>query len=165
MAKRKGDGTFLTEKAVIGKAEARLKGMRAIEPNGKLDLGGGVSIASLTAAQSALQDLIDRAENALTEQVAIKVQMKNQRAVVRDLNERALSGVKTRFGANSAQYEQVGGTRKSERKRPVRAPHPKTPIARPAEAPAAMATDAVAASEGTAPVRRSPANGHAAGIP
>ena len=32
---------------------------------------------------------------------------------------RALSGIRSNFGPNSAQYEQAGGTRKSERKTPA----------------------------------------------
>ena len=33
---------------------------------------------------------------------------------------RARSGFKSAYGLDSTQYEQAGGTRKSERKRPVR---------------------------------------------
>ena len=44
---------------------------------------------------------------------------------MRDLNERALDGVASKYGKNSNEYEQAGGTRKSERKRPVRKPKAK----------------------------------------
>jgi hypothetical protein len=33
---------------------------------------------------------------------------------------RALNGVKFKYGADSSEYEMVGGTRQSERKKPVR---------------------------------------------
>jgi len=42
--------------------------------------------------------------------------------VVRDWNKRVLSAVEAHFGPDSSEYEQVGGTRQSERKRPVRRP-------------------------------------------
>ena len=43
-----------------------------------------------------------------------------------DLNERMLTGVATKFGKNSSEYEQAGGTKKSERKPPKRKPKPAT---------------------------------------
>lgn len=41
-----------------------------------------------------------------------------------EVNVRARSGMKGYFGLNSSQYEQVGGTRSSERKTPVRKSKP-----------------------------------------
>jgi hypothetical protein len=38
---------------------------------------------------------------------------------------RMLAGIGAHFGPDSSEYEQAGGTRKSERKRPVRKPKPK----------------------------------------
>ena len=43
-----------------------------------------------------------------------------EEASLRDLSERMLAGVAAVYGKNSDQYEQAGGVRKSERKRPVR---------------------------------------------
>ena len=39
-----------------------------------------------------------------------------------DLNTRALSAIRGIFGPDSAQYDQAGGVRTSERKKPVRKP-------------------------------------------
>lgn len=36
------------------------------------------------------------------------------------MSERMLAGVAARYGKDSSQYEQAGGVRKSERKRPTR---------------------------------------------
>ena len=44
---------------------------------------------------------------------------------IRDLSERMLAGVASKYGKDSSEYEMAGGTRKSERKRPTR----KTPPA------------------------------------
>jgi hypothetical protein len=40
----------------------------------------------------------------------------------RELTTRALSGIRGYFGPDSDEYEQAGGTRTSERKKPVRKP-------------------------------------------
>ncbi len=69
----------------------------------------------------------------LVQQIAGKEQeitpMRNQRddIVVRlkDFATRGRSGIKGYFGGNSSQYEQAGGTRASERKKPVRKPKAK----------------------------------------
>lgn len=44
----------------------------------------------------------------------------DQQKVVRSATTRARSGVKGYFGPDSSEYEEVGGTRASERKKPVR---------------------------------------------
>lgn len=40
-----------------------------------------------------------------------------QKEVVKDWNERVLTGVATKYGKNSNQYEMAGGKKKSERKK------------------------------------------------
>ena len=42
---------------------------------------------------------------------------KGAETTVADLSSRLLSGVKTKYGADSSEYEKAGGTRKSEIKR------------------------------------------------
>jgi len=41
---------------------------------------------------------------------------------LRDLNRRILSAVEAQYGPDSSEYEQVGGTRQSERKQSTRKP-------------------------------------------
>ena len=41
-----------------------------------------------------------------------------QNDLLRDWNRRVLSAVEAQFGPDSSEYEMVGGTRKSERKKP-----------------------------------------------
>jgi hypothetical protein len=43
-----------------------------------------------------------------------------QENLMADWNRRVLSAVEAQFGPDSSEYEMVGGTRKSERKRPTR---------------------------------------------
>lgn len=44
----------------------------------------------------------------------------NQIKVVKDWNERILTGVATKYGKNSSQYEMAGGKKKSERKKTLK---------------------------------------------
>jgi hypothetical protein len=48
-------------------------------------------------------------------------------AELQDWNRRILSAVEAQFGPDSSEYEMVGGTRKSERKKPTRKPSGSTP--------------------------------------
>ncbi|HXI24140.1 MAG TPA: hypothetical protein VNG71_09785 [Pyrinomonadaceae bacterium] len=41
---------------------------------------------------------------------------------LKDLNQRILAAVKAQFGPDSSEFELAGGTRRSERKKPVRKP-------------------------------------------
>ena len=74
--------------------------------------------ALLTVANKALStynQALKLADDALNELV-------RQEKLVADWSARALNGVKFKFGPDSSQYEQAGGVRSSERKKPVRKP-------------------------------------------
>lgn len=110
MARRKRDSKWLSV------LHQRIAGLKSIDE--KLDLGGGISVETLTRAHATLatnlaqyNQLLSEADAALNNIVELELQ-------ARDLAERALTGVATRYGKNSSEYEQVGGTRKSERKKP-----------------------------------------------
>jgi hypothetical protein len=51
-----------------------------------------------------------------------KNEVHSQEKIVNDLNRRMLNGVGAKYGYNSNEYEMAGGTRQSDRKRPVRKP-------------------------------------------
>lgn len=104
----------------LGKGQLRLDGLTAIDA--ALDLGEGASVAAgtalLTVANKALStynQALKLADDALNELV-------RQEKLVADWSARALNGVKFKFGPDSSQYEQAGGVRSSERKKPVRKP-------------------------------------------
>lgn len=85
-----------------------------------LDFGNGVSVAALTAATTAAAAKLD-AYNALLSQADEALNnLQAAEKVVSDLSSRLLSGVRMKFGADSSQYEQAGGTRTSEIKRKPR---------------------------------------------
>jgi hypothetical protein len=100
---------------VLEKATTRASNLKAISPT--LDLGPGLTlvefqqkIAEFTAEQDAYNSLIatlDEKKNSL--------ELKEK--ALDELNSRMLAGVGARWGKNSNQYEQAGGTRTEERKK------------------------------------------------
>jgi len=104
-------------------AQQRLNALSTIDP--ALDLGNGLTLAayraqvtSMQAKQDAYNALLSQADQAQNELLAAE-------KAIRDLSERMLAGVASKYGKDSSEYEMAGGTRKSERKRPTR----KTPPA------------------------------------
>lgn len=99
------------------KAKTRLASIKSIDDD--LDLGSDITAKNyeievekftqnLRAYNTALST-IDDLYNACITQID----------VLKDWNERVLSGVATKYGKNSSQYEMAGGTKKSERKKPT----------------------------------------------
>jgi hypothetical protein len=82
-----------------------------------MDFGNGVSLTALRGATAAGKVRLD-AYNALLSQTDDALNtLEAAEKTVTDLSSRLLSGVKTKYGADSSQYEQAGGTRRSEIKR------------------------------------------------
>ncbi|MBI5568014.1 MAG: hypothetical protein HY870_24160 [Chloroflexi bacterium] len=72
--------------------------------------------AAMTAAQSA-----DDAVETLRRQLDALINQRNaSNATLIGLTTRAISGIRGFFGPDSDEYEQAGGTRTSERKKPTR---------------------------------------------
>lgn len=65
-----------------------------------------------------------QAEELRTQLTAVVNDTNSQAQAVSDVITRARSGFRAFFGPDSTQYEQAGGTRLSERKRPTRKPKP-----------------------------------------
>ena len=81
---------------------------------------GEVTLTKFTVACDALRDAHNEVEAKKLELTALINEREAQANVVQDLIVRARSGFKSVYGLDSTQYEQAGGTRKSDRKRPVR---------------------------------------------
>ena len=98
----------------------RLDGMRSIDPH--LDLGKGVSVAAGDAL------LADETAAITTYNVSLAVADENKNNVdaqdklVKAFIKKILPAVGLEYGTDSNEYEKVGGTRESERKKPVRKP-------------------------------------------
>lgn len=79
---------------------------------------GEVTLPARQSKIVALRQKRDQAETSRTQLTALKNELEELRAEMASINTRALSGYRAVYGPNSSQYEQVGGTRSSERKRP-----------------------------------------------
>jgi hypothetical protein len=106
--------------SILETAQQRLNGLNSITP--APNLGANLTPASFATAVTAFSTRL----NSYNEHVAALDDEQNQLQVaekeLRDLNRRILSAVEAQFGPDSSEYEQVGGTRTSERRRTVRRP-------------------------------------------
>jgi hypothetical protein len=100
------------------KAVTRLASLKSIDT--KMDLGNGLDIAVYEAAVSDLRTKIDDYNTHLSQVDEKKNLIASSEQTLRDLSERMLSGVASKFGKNSDEYEKAGGVKKSERKKAVR---------------------------------------------
>ena len=101
-------------------AAERLANLKSIDP--ALNLGTGLTIAALQTAVTASDTKLD----GYNQTIALSdVQLNEYDASVKaasDIATRMLAAVGSKFGFDSNEYEQAGGPRKSERKKPVRKP-------------------------------------------
>jgi hypothetical protein len=101
---------------VLDKARTRLAGLKSIDA--ALDLGNDITLTVYEAEVVKTKEMIESYNVTLSTIDDLYNASLAQINVLKDLNERVLSGVLSKFGANSSQYEMAGGVRKSERKRP-----------------------------------------------
>jgi len=110
MARRK-----LVRVTDLEKGVTRLAAIKSIDTN--LDLGNGITATNyetqlgvLTSKLAAYNTALSTIDNLYNDCIA-------QIETIKDWNERVLTGVATRYGKNSTEYEMAGGVRKSERRR------------------------------------------------
>jgi len=104
--------------AALEKAERRLAGMKSIDA--ELDLGEGVTVASVATERAATKTLQERYNALAIELGTVNDQLKAAERGLNVLSSKVLSLVRVKFGPDSTQYEAVGGVRTSERKRTPR---------------------------------------------
>ena len=104
--------------AILQRAELRASSMVSIEP--ELDLGNDLTLKTYREAINELREkqkqydaLLSNVDNLYNELLA------DERSLG-EMSEHMLSGVKVKFGRDSAEYEMAGGVKRSERKRPQR---------------------------------------------
>ena len=106
--------------SILETARQRLNGLNSITPTPSL--GPNLTPASFQTAVTGFTTQL----NTYNEHVAALDDEQNQleeaEVSLRELNRRILSAVEAQYDPDSSEYEQVGGTRQSERKRPTRAP-------------------------------------------
>ncbi len=99
-------------------ARRRLAGLKTIDP--APNFGSGLTVAGYETEVQALSNELDGYNGDV---VALDNRQNGLEALessLQDKNRRFLSAVEGAYGPDSTEFEAAGGTRKSERKRPVR---------------------------------------------
>lgn len=106
--------------SVLETARQRLAGLKAITP--APNLGPAVTLPGYEQEVTAFSALLDAYNQQLAALDELQNQLEAAESSLRDKNKRILSAVEAQFGPDSSEYEQAGGTRQSERKRPTGRP-------------------------------------------
>ena len=99
----------------LEKGVTRLSAVKSIDEN--LDLGNDITLANYEVEISKTQAKLSEYNTALSKIDDLYNLYNAQVAILKDWNERILTGVATKYGKNSSEYEMAGGVRKSERKK------------------------------------------------
>ena len=113
---------------VLETARHRLAGLKQITP--KPELGTKITAEIFETAVNGLTEELDAYNGELAQLDERTNRLDARERDLADLSQRVAAAVKGQYGPDSNEYEQVGGTRRSDRKRPTRAtktePKPKT---------------------------------------
>lgn len=99
-------------------AVTRQAGMKSISLT--LDLGNGLTVAAYETAIIDFRQKLDEYNTSLSEADSRLNTVKETEKKLRDLSERMINGVASKYGKDSDEYEMAGGVRKSDRKKIVR---------------------------------------------
>ena len=100
---------------ILTKSEYRLSGLKSIGP--KVDLGHGLTTASFEKLVTEFRQKQEAHNTMLSKIDESANQLKQLERELSVAAENVLLGVKMKYGKDSNQYEMVGGTRQSERRR------------------------------------------------
>lgn len=103
-------------------AMQRLAAVKSIDAT--LDLGSGLSVASYGKLIEETRIELEKYNTLLSEVDAQMAKFHDKEKELADYSERILLGVAVRYGKKSAEYEQAGGTRKDQIKRPRKTEKP-----------------------------------------
>lgn len=110
MARRKLARVLDLEKGIT-----RLAAVKSIDT--ALDLGNDITVANYETQINLLSAKLSTYNTALSTIDDLYNDCIAQIVIIKDWNERILTGVATKYGKNSSQYEMAGGKKKSERKK------------------------------------------------
>lgn len=96
----------------VRKAEARAEALGNIDT--KLDLGKDLTLKDYTDKIAETKDTLNEYNGHLSGADVALVKLTNLERELRDLSDRMLAGVSSRFGKNSAEYQKAGGKRKDQ---------------------------------------------------
>ncbi|WP_396192319.1 hypothetical protein [Flavobacterium sp.] len=112
MARRKLARVLDLEKGIT-----RLAAVKSIDA--ALDLGNNITVANYETQVQLLSTKVNTYNTTLSTIDDLYNECIAQKNILKDWNERVLTGVATKYGKNSSQYEMAGGKKKSERKKPT----------------------------------------------
>lgn len=96
----------------IRNAEARAEALGTIDS--KLDLGKNLALKDYTDKITETKDTLNEYNGHLSGADVALVKLTSLERELRDLSDRMLAGVSSRFGKNSAEYQKAGGKRKDQ---------------------------------------------------
>ena len=109
--------------SVLDVARQRLAGLKAITP--APHLGPALTLTGYEQELTAFSTSLDGYNEKLAALDELQNSVEAAEASLRDKNKRILSAVEAQFGPDSSEYEQAGGTRQSDRRRPTGRPSTK----------------------------------------
>lgn len=104
--------------AVVETAKLRLSGMKSIDKS--TDMGNGIGSADLENKIRDVESALENYNRLLSLADEAKNQFDGKEQELTDLQRRVMAGVGAVYGYDSNEYEKAGGTRKSDRKKPVK---------------------------------------------
>jgi hypothetical protein len=104
--------------AVLETARLRLSGLKSINP--KPNFGPALDIDQYEQEIEAHSAKLDAYNDTLSLLDRLQNELEEQEAALNDKNKRMLAATGAVYGPDSNEYEAVGGTRASDRKRPAR---------------------------------------------
>jgi hypothetical protein len=105
---------------VLETAHQRLAGLNSITPSP--DFGSNLTLAAYSTQINNFSVKLDNYNQMIAALDELQNQVDADEASLRDANKRLLAAAEAHYGPDSSQYEQAGGTRQRDRKRPVRKP-------------------------------------------
>ena len=104
--------------AVLEAARKRLAGLKAIDP--KPNFGDKLTEEIYTAKINSLSARVDSYNTMLSEVDEELNELEREEVETNDLSRRFLSAGEAQYGPDSNEYEMLGGTRTSDRKKPTK---------------------------------------------
>ena len=101
--------------SILETARQRLAGLKSITPIP--DFGTALTLVSYEADITALSGKLDSYNEKLSALDSLQNELDSAETSLREKNTRILSAAEAHYGPDSSEYEQAGGTRRSDRKR------------------------------------------------
>ncbi|WGV24466.1 hypothetical protein [Halotia branconii] len=103
---------------IIEKAEFRVAGLKAIDPNISFD--DNCNLQNLTQLIEQVQKMLDDYNAAIAMVDSSKIKLDAMEKTLSQVSDKMVMGVRFKYGKNSNEYELAGGVRDSERVRKSR---------------------------------------------